>query len=143
MPGGRHYLVKSLTNSHEVNIKEYIQKSDNIKPIHFQCTCSDFKFRGIACKHIFTVCRKFYPVSISYVAFAQEVNEPEEIPDIIFEDWIGAIRKVWNRYDQIDRNQMTGTSLEAIVDAGMKRKSIIPLYDECVIPDSEMNGTYY
>ena len=35
---------------------------------------------------------------------------------------------------------MADTDLEAIVDAGMKRKSKISLYDECKIP---INGTRY
>ncbi|CAG8854091.1 15041_t:CDS:2, partial [Gigaspora margarita] len=45
----------------------------NIKPILLECTCPDFKFRGMA---------------------------SEKIPNITLEDWISAIKKVWDQYNQ-------------------------------------------
>ncbi|CAG8777046.1 9000_t:CDS:1 [Gigaspora margarita] len=97
----------------------------------------------MACKHIFAIYHKFYTSPIQYTTFISNEKKPEENYNITFNDWIKAIQKVWNRYDSKDRNKMTSADLKAIVDAGMKRKSTIDLYDECEIPTSEMKGTYY
>ncbi|CAG8492289.1 12807_t:CDS:1, partial [Racocetra persica] len=80
---------------------------------------------------------------IQHTTFTSSEKEPEENPDVTFDDWVEAIQKVWNRYDPKDRNKMTSSHLESIVDAGMKRKSTIDLYDECEIPTSKTKGTYY
>ncbi|CAG8790810.1 448_t:CDS:2, partial [Racocetra persica] len=56
----------------------------------------------------------------------QQVEEPELTniaDDISFEDWA-------------DRNQMTATDLEAIVNARIKRKTKIALFENCPIPGS-------
>ncbi|CAG8848494.1 33192_t:CDS:1, partial [Gigaspora margarita] len=133
------------SNNYEINIKNNIQEDINIKPAHLECTCPDFKFRGMACKHIFAVCRKFYPAPIPEVSFFQEVEEPnpENVIDVSLDDWVNAIKKVWDRHDQEDRNQITAADLEAIVSAAIKRKSKIALYDNCPIPNSELTGTNY
>ncbi|CAG8826817.1 23993_t:CDS:2, partial [Gigaspora margarita] len=143
-------IDESSTNNdinYEVNIKEDIQENIIIKPAHFECTCPDFKFRGMACKHIFSVCQKFYPIPSPEVIPFQEINEPEYEPektvDVAFEDWVSAIRKVWDKHDQEDRNQITTDDLEEIVSAGIKRKSKIAMYDKCPIPGFELRGTNY
>ncbi|CAG8811430.1 2262_t:CDS:2, partial [Gigaspora margarita] len=129
-------------NNYEVYIKDHIQKSNMIKPAHLECTCPDFKFRGIACKHIFAVCQKFYSAPISHAIFAQKEKEPKRIPDTKFEDWIGAVQRVWDRYKQADRNRITGADLETIVDAEVRKKLNISLYDEYKIPEYEEDKTY-
>ncbi|CAG8795585.1 28881_t:CDS:2 [Gigaspora margarita] len=65
-------------------------------------------------------------MSASEALFFQEIEEPEpeKTIDISFEDWVSTIH----------RNQMTATNLEAIVSAGIKRKSKIAIYDKCPIP---------
>ncbi|CAG8801561.1 27531_t:CDS:1 [Gigaspora margarita] len=116
-----------------------------MKPAHFECTCSDYKLRGMACKHIFSVYQKYYPMPASEALFLQEIEEPEpeETIDISFEDWVSTICKVWDNNDQKDRNQITAANLEAIVSAGIKRKSKIAIYDKCPIPTFELQGTNY
>ncbi|CAG8840246.1 30746_t:CDS:1, partial [Gigaspora margarita] len=73
----------------------------------------------------------------------QTVKEPEKVPDVTFNSWIEAIQKVWNRHSQEDRNRMNDADLESIVEAEMKRKSNVSLYDDFNIPDSDLKGTRY
>lgn len=114
-PGGRQYSVKSSKDSqYEVSINDYVQQqSNNIKPAHFECTCVDFKYRGMACKHIFAVYQRYYAASIPHNAFDkivkephdasdEIVKEPEEVHDVTFNDWVEAVKKVWDRHPQED-----------------------------------------
>ncbi|RIB17672.1 hypothetical protein C2G38_2186733 [Gigaspora rosea] len=114
--GNRYYYVKSSKdNSYEVYIKEHIPQSNSIKPAYLECTCPDFKFRGMVCKHVFTVCQKFYPTPVLQTTFAQREKEPKKISKTKFEDW---------------------------VDTKVRKKSNISLYDECKIPESDKRRTY-
>ncbi|CAG8763547.1 35037_t:CDS:1, partial [Racocetra persica] len=69
-------------------------------------------------------------------------REPKKITDTKFEDWFSAIQRVWDRYNQTDQNQITDADLETIVDAELRKKSNIFLYDECKIPKSDEDKTY-
>ncbi|CAG8826010.1 38271_t:CDS:2, partial [Gigaspora margarita] len=137
------YLVKSSKDHYEVSIKDNVQQNHNIKPAHFECTCFDFKFRGLACKHIFTVYQKFYLTQTTSNISDQTIEEPEVARDVTFDSWVEAIQKVWNRHNQEVRNRMTDADLEAIVEAGMKRKSNVDLYEDFTIPESNLKGTHY
>ncbi|CAG8604179.1 34634_t:CDS:1 [Gigaspora margarita] len=114
-------------------------ETTNIKPADFECNWPDFKFCGIGCKHIYCVCQKFYPVQIPEVSYTQEIQEIEELEQIVnvsFDDWVTAIRRVWDNHDQENRNLITAANMEVIVSTGIKRKSKIPLYDNFSIPGS-------
>ncbi|CAG8578493.1 41557_t:CDS:2 [Gigaspora margarita] len=82
-------------------------------------------------------------MALSEVSFSQEVeeSEPNNLPSVSFEEWITAIRKVWDQHSQEDRNLMTAANLEAIVNAGIKRKSNIALYGDYAIPNPDLEGT--
>ncbi|CAG8846163.1 13280_t:CDS:1, partial [Gigaspora margarita] len=43
---------------------------------------------------------------------------------------------------KVDKNHITGTDLEAILEAKVKKKSNISLYDKCKIPESNKHRTY-
>ncbi|CAG8541193.1 246_t:CDS:2 [Gigaspora margarita] len=97
------YLVKSSKDKHyEVRIKNQVQQNDNIKLAHFECTCTDFKFCVMACKHVFAVYQKFYQRPIIYSASNQVEEEPEKVCDVTFDCWVEALKKVWNRHTQED-----------------------------------------
>ncbi|CAG8818762.1 8514_t:CDS:2, partial [Gigaspora margarita] len=124
-------------NGHyEVSIKDHIQRSNQIKPVHFECTCMGFKFHGMACKHIFAIYQKYYFMQIPHTTSDQTLRESETVHSVAFSSWIEAIQKVWDRHSQEDRNRMTDADLEAIVEAGMKRKSSASLYNDFTIPIS-------
>ncbi|CAG8609680.1 28542_t:CDS:2, partial [Gigaspora margarita] len=61
----------------------------------------NYKLRGMAYKHIFSVCQKYYLMPAPEVLFLQEVEEPESknTNDIFFEDWVSAIHKVWDKHN--------------------------------------------
>ncbi|CAG8733009.1 641_t:CDS:2, partial [Racocetra persica] len=50
--------------------------------------------------------------------------------------------EVWDCYNQTDQNQIIGADLETIVDAELRKKSNISLYDECKISKSDEDKTY-
>ncbi|CAG8787967.1 44729_t:CDS:2, partial [Gigaspora margarita] len=107
--------------SNQIDIDKVNYESSQIDIIN-----ENYKLCGMACKHIFSVCQKFYPMPASEVSFFQvKEPEPEETVSVSFEDWV-------------DRNQMTAADLEAIVNAGMKRKTKIAMYDNCPIPGFEL-----
>ncbi|CAG8810225.1 19706_t:CDS:1, partial [Racocetra persica] len=70
-------------------------------------------------------------------------KEPEKVCDVTFDNWVEALKKVWDRHTQEDRNQITKTDIEAIVEAGMKRKANISLYDDFQLPNRDVKGTNY
>ncbi|CAG8844836.1 29289_t:CDS:1, partial [Gigaspora margarita] len=138
------YLVKSSKDNHyEVSIKDQVQQNDNIKLAHFECTCVDFRFHGIACKHIFAIYQKFYIRPIIYSASNQAKKESKEICDVTFDNWVEALKKVWDWHTQENQNNITDADVEVIMEMEMKRKANISLYNDFQIPNSDTKGTNY
>ncbi|CAG8788217.1 43006_t:CDS:2, partial [Gigaspora margarita] len=72
------------------------------------------------------------------VSYIQEAEEPKQVNDVSFKEWVNAIRKVWDCYSQEERNLINATDLELDISIEIKRKSKIPLYNNCSISNSEL-----
>ncbi|CAG8700747.1 4670_t:CDS:2 [Gigaspora margarita] len=97
------YLVKSSKDDHyEVSIKDQVQQNNNIKLAYFEYTCMDFRFHKIAYKHIFAIYQKFYIRPIIRSASNQAEKESKEICDVTFDNWVEALKKVWDQHTQED-----------------------------------------
>ncbi|CAG8703144.1 21929_t:CDS:2 [Gigaspora margarita] len=88
----------------------------------------EFEYTSV-CKHVFAIYQKFYQRPITYSTSNQVEKKSVKACDITFNCWVEALKKVWDRHTQEDQNQITDADIEAIVEAGMKRKANISLYD--------------
>ncbi|CAG8851308.1 33993_t:CDS:1, partial [Racocetra persica] len=60
-------------------------------------------------------------------------KESKKVCDITFNDWVETIKKVWDRHNQEDQNRISNVDLESIIEARIKRKPDISLYDDFAI----------